>query len=227
MALPIISSGRSGAEIFVSMDESPLISPFLAEENETTVVEADLKVNPEPVLLTKNEPKPAPIQEGREKATEATVPPIANKVAPAEVVEKPGTPLVPRAEQSIVSPPRNSAETVAEVPSFILPPPRERSSEQVIAPRPALTTSQSTTTQVVEQKRSEPRQMNTNIEPVEAVPAAHNEKRAASGSFFGFANIAYLAGALAVLGWIAWRIFSRPSGRENRSLITRSMDSRR
>jgi hypothetical protein len=202
-------------------------APFLAEEIETPAAETDLKVNLEPVSLSKNEPKPAPIPEVREKVAEATVPRIQDKVASAEVAEKPRTPVVPPEVQSIAPLPRNNTETGPDVPSYALPVPRERPREQVIASRPAATIAQSTTTPVVEEKRPEPKGMITNAEPVVTVPAAQNEKPAPSGSFFGFANIAYLAGAFAILGWIAWRIFYRSAARDNRSLISRSMDSRR
>lgn len=203
-------------------------NPFLAGANESSKAEADLKGNTEPGPSNKNEPKAAPIPEVREKVTEVTVPRIQNKGASAELVEKPGAAVVAPEGQSIVRPAGNQAETIPDVPTFILPVAREGPREQVKAPRPAATTSSgSSTARSVEKERPEPKGIMTNSEPVAAATAGQNEKPGASGAFFGFANIAYLAGAFAILGWIAWRIFSRSGARDTRSLISRSMDSRR
>jgi hypothetical protein len=197
--------------------------PVPPEISESPAALSNFKQNPVLSPQAQSEPKSLLDQKQKEKPAPATPAPIEKKVA-ARVGES-KTKIGPPPPPSASSVPRNDVATVREVPSYILSPAPEPQKQRAIAPLSAEKESRNTAVPA-EDRKTEPKVLSAPPES-EAKTVMHDEKPAAPGSFFGFANILYLGGASAILGWIAWRIFSHPAGKENRSLISRSMDSRR
>jgi hypothetical protein len=197
--------------------------PMPPEISESPAGPSNLTLNSVPSPQPQSEPKLLTDQRHLEKPVPATPLQTEKKVTAVGVAEKmPAAPPVPMPASSL---PRNDAAAVPDVPSYILSPPPEPPKNRVIAAHPAEKESRNTAVPVNDPK-TEP---NVISAPSDSTPktAMINEKPPVPGSFFGFANILYLGGAFAILGWIAWRFFAHSSGKENRSLISRSMDSRR